>query len=185
MLAKRVKGNCIRIQYTQNRLGEIESYTLLDLNDEELRKLLDASKNNYFDKVHELWIIDTTEDKKVVDSWLEIAHNHQMKNEQFNIKVNKKYDAPYPVRGYLFRDQDHHIIKFHLVKSEDKPRKCSINVLPIEKYVVDIYLKQVKASNSYKELNKCSISAEYDYDLYRKWANYMNKQYMTNIGAGK
>lgn len=182
MLAKRVKGNQIKIQYAQNRLGEIESYTLLDLTEEELRKLLKASKNNYHDVEKQMWIISTLNDDEVVDTWLEIAHNHQLNSKYFNGDVNKKYDAPYPVRAYLFRDQDHHVIKFHLVKATDKPKKCAINVLAIEKYVVDIYLKQVRESESYKELGKCFITAEYDEKLYHLWSNYMNKQYFENIG---
>lgn len=181
MLAKRVKGDLIKIQYAQERLGEIESYTLLDLNEAELRKLLQSSKDNKLDKEHEVYIINTKDDKAVIDTWLEIAHDHQLNSKHFSQDVNKKYYAPYEVRAYLFRDQDHHLIKFHLVNKEDPIKKCAINVLGIEKYVVDIYLKQVKASESYKQLGKCTISAEHDYDLYRKWSNYMNKQYLTNI----
>lgn len=181
MLAKRVKGNQIKIQYAQNRLGEIESYTLLDLTEEELRKLLKASKNNYHDVEKQMWIISTLNDQPVVDAWLEIAHNHQLKSKSFNGDVNKKYTAPYKAKAYLFRDQDRHIIKFHLVKPEDGDKKCSINVLAIEQHVVDIYLKQVRQSESYKELGKCFIVAEYDERLYHLWANYMNKQYFENI----
>lgn len=168
MIAKKLTGGIIKIYYKE--WNEIESFTLLHIDNDDLNRLL---------KVGE-WKMNPDKSLEAVCKygdeldmmWKDIATEHQkcMKNFQ---DVSRVYKSNVSGTSALFRDNEAHVIKI----CYRKENKDKINKVCIDNDRRDQFFRDCKKSKYFKETNKYGISLD-DEMLYTYWSDYMNTLYL-------
>lgn len=171
MIAHKKKGNVIEI-YTQS-VDEIESFTLLKLNDEETKMLLDASSswtqvNNILKTIYQI-------DDPVNKVFNLIACRHKESNINF-FEVNKKYNSKVSGTSVLIRDPEKHIIRI----AKRRNTLCDINTLCIDDSTRNKFFNDVNKCSYLYKYNKYAIDIT-DLETYRKWSTHMNNNYQIQL----
>lgn len=173
MIAKKVrgnkKGNIIEIQF-QESVDELESFTLLNITEEESKQFLNCCFD--FEVSKDKFIIYYKYKDNVDRLWNYIYSNHDILNKDGLKNISKKYIPSIESVRYLIRDQDKHII--YGITDTNSNKECSINVLKVSETVFNIFMQDV-AKSSY---NLSKIVYNEDCDIYLKWSSYMNRKYL-------
>lgn len=173
MIARRLRTNQIVIQ--QGTGSEIESFTLLHLNTEELNALLscvsDWKQDGEGFKVSHVSVYGD----KLDEVFKTIAVEHSKTNPNF-LDVTKKYTSQISGSSMLIRDPEKHVIKI----AWRKGNTCAINKLIIDNQKREQFFRDAKSCKCFIEKGKYFIDAR-DEVIYTYWSNYMNRKYIENI----
>lgn len=181
MIARKVKPGLLKIINTKFDDTMIESYTLLNVSEEDAFALLKVAKN--VRKEDELTFVIEYEDEEVVSKMYKaIANKHKQSNPDF-IDVSIKYDLDMdaiPGTSVLVRDPEKHTIKVAYRKTTNYSTRCNINRLFINNATRDEFFRDVVKGSLYRDYKQYVLSSK-DSELYTKWSTYMNDMYFKII----
>jgi len=177
MVARRVKPGVLKIINKPFDESMIESYTLLNVSEEDALALLFASIN--IEKEDETtFVIKYENDELVSKMYKAIAHKHKENNPDF-IDVSVRYELDMdaiPGTSVLVRDPEKQTIKVAYRKSTNFSKACNINRLFINNAQRDSFFRDVKNGSEYKKTEKYVLSSV-DKETYSKWSSFMNDRY--------
>lgn len=169
MIAKKEVGSIIKIYKTES--NEIESFTMLHINDEEFNKLLKAADWQMGDNNI---LIAKYEYKDPLDLlWKDLAVAHQKNNKRFS-DVSKGYESKVSGSSVLIRDPIKHIIR---IGYRDGNNLNKINRVCIDNDRRDLFFRDCKKCAIYLKSGKYAIDLS-DLDIYNYWSEYMNTLYI-------
>lgn len=174
MIAQRIKPGLMLISKASMN-NNLESYTMLDISEEDALELLFASTN--IEKKEDGFYVTYKDDETVSLMYKAIANKHKQSNPNF-IDVSKKYEVPdnfIDGTSLLLRDPKTHIIKV-CRRATTNSNKCNINRLFITNFVRDKFFREVVTTQRYQETQKYEMDSRDD-AVYSAWSNYMNQSY--------
>lgn len=178
LYAKVVKHSQIVI-YKQDEDGkELESYSLLKINLNELCQLIQNidTDNNLFISENSL-IIPFKDNKKLYNNFKAIANEHKTKHPETFLDVSKKFTSNIEGTSVLVRDPTKHLIWIAKRRGNNLQ---NINRICIDNIIREKFFKDCKTCTYYKENDKFIIDTR-DLKVYTTWSNYMNRIYLENV----
>ena len=155
--------------------NNLESYTMLDLSNEDALELLYASDN--INKTKDGFVIKYAEDDLVNKMFKAIANKHSKDNPNF-VNVSEKYtvdDNYISGTSLLLRDPKKHVIKI-CRRSTTNDNTCGINRLFIPNNYRDKFFKEVVYGKRFQETGRYELDSRND-DLYSWWSDFMTNAY--------
>lgn len=174
MIAQKIRPGIILISKQEMR-NNIESYTMLDISEEDAVELLFTSEN--VTKTNNGFEITYNESDLVNRMFKAIASRHSQSNPNF-ADVSKKYrvdDDYISGTSLLLRDPKKQIIKV-CRRSTTNSNVCNINRLFVPNKYRDKFFKDVVYGSRFQETGKYELDSR-DYDLYSWWSDFMNTAY--------
>ena len=157
MITRRLKGGIIKI-YKQEA-NEIESFTMLHINEDEMNRLLKVG--NWTMDSDNVLVAKTTYKDDLDLVWKDIASKHQKSSKKF-CDVSKVYKSKVPGTSMLYRDPAKHIIK---IAYRDPENTTSINKVCIDNDRRDLFFRDCKKATYFKTYGKYGIDL-HDEELY-------------------
>lgn len=185
MIVRRVKPGIIKVINKPFDESMIESYTLLNVNENDALALI-FSANNIEKEDENTFVIKYDDLEPVSKMYKAIAHKHKENNPDF-IDVSVKYELDMdviPGTSVLVRDPEKGTIKVAYRKTTNFNKVCGINRLFINNAQRDSFFKDVTKGSYYKNTDKFILSSK-DKDMYTKWSCFMNDRYFEIVSQLK
>ena len=182
MIVRRVKGNIIKITNSED-VCEVESYSFLNMNSDEVLSLLFSSKCivKEDDSINVFYVANDDADK----TFKAIAHKHHANTVRGFIDTNVKYKANFdevPGTSVLLRDPEKHTIRVAYRKTK-RIDECNINTLLVNNTTRDMFFDCARRSKAHEETGKFVIDSRDE--SYSGWSQYMNDRYIEITKQGR
>ena len=180
MTVQKIKKN-IAILYIDDSNTELESFSLLHLNEEESVNILKAAKINpgIVDLGSTKIEFDYTAGDDFDKLFKAIALKHEKENYYFYRDTNKKFTPNIDGTSMLVRDVKNKII---YIGFRDNYNSCNINKIYIPNSIREKFFSDTKKCSYLQKFNKYAISHD-DMDYYTKWCGFMNEAFLLGVKA--
>lgn len=186
MFARRLKNNIIEIVNKESQ-NELLSFTFIpNLSTEDALALIFAA-NNVKSVKDGILTITYNKDDNVYKMFKGIVINSAKRDnvvlkELLPESIHMNIDAV-PGKSVLIRDPSKQTITIALRKTTGSTQ-LTINRVYINNPAADIFFRDVKTCQRYKETGKCVLDSR-DQALYKKWCDYMDQVYKVLIDIHK